>query len=513
MAFRLKIILGMALLHGVLLFGVIVLGLGFLRTSNESALADHAAATATLLATAGKDAVLSSDLATLESLGRAALANEGLAYVRFRGLQGVLVQHGDPHEAADETADEAADGVFDAYADVTEAGMVFGRVEIGYSTELVEAVLRTALRGIAPLVALAVLVTVIFSLAFGTVVTRRLLSLRNAAERVASGDLEHEVAVKGRDELAQLARAFNEMVTRLRAAARQTLQQQRALEQLNVSLEQRVEERTAELVAANAALQHEIAERQRAEEAELTHALRLGTLGELASGLAHELNQPLGAISNYSHASLRRLESAGGAPDLRETLQEICTQSQRAAEIIRHLGDLVRKEAPERVSVDVSAAVRAVARLLQADAARAGVRVVLELEETIPPVLANQVQVEQVLLNLMRNGIESIAGAECPERVLTVKANARDGAMVEISVCDTGPGVPETIRPRLFESFITSKQHGMGVGLSISHTIVQRHGGRLWLEPRRERGACFRFTLPARVEWGGVREADKTLSH
>lgn len=245
-------------------------------------------------------------------------------------------------------------------------------------------------------------------------------------------------------------------------------------------------------------------DRRRAEEAEkaaeMAHVMRLSALGELGSGLAHEINQPLGAIVNYAQGSIRRLQAAPTAPPgLAGALQEIISEAMRASRIIQHLRQLVRKETCEQTPTDLNAAVNGLMRLVHGEALRQGVTVELRLHDALPPVLANQVQIEQVLLNLIRNGIEAMMENPPGERTLAVCTRPFDDGAVEVVVCDIGPGVPAVIQDKLFQPFQTTKPEGMGMGLSISWSIIQAHHGQLWVAASPERGTCFHFTLPIAV--------------
>lgn len=246
-------------------------------------------------------------------------------------------------------------------------------------------------------------------------------------------------------------------------------------------------------------------DRRRAEEAEkaaeMAHVMRLSALGELGSGLAHELNQPLGAIVNYAQGSLRRLQATNSAPPgVITAMQEIINEAMRAARIVLHLRQLVHKESPEQEPVNINAAVHELVRLFHGEALRQGVMVELQLDDTLPPVLANQVQIEQVLLNLIQNGMEAMAATPPGERRLTLCTRRINGDAIEVLVCDTGPGIPDAIEDKIFDPFQTTKEKGLGMGLSISWSIIQAHRGQLWTTPNTVRGTCFHFTLPVSAE-------------
>ena len=281
---------------------------------------------------------------------------------------------------------------------------------------------------------------------------------------------------------------------------------QAELEELRIAAEdlcREHEERTADLTAANKRLQEEITERRRAEElarqrqAELAHVSRLSTMGEMASGIAHELNQPLTAIVNYTNGCLRQLRSeAANDDELVSAMERIAGQAERAVEIIRRLGNFVRRREPKRSSVNINDAVQEVLRFVQPDAGQHGITVRINLSEGLTPVPADEIQIQQVILNLFRNGVEAMENGDPQRRVLTVETSAADGNAVKVTIRDTGCGLTDEVLDKLFDPFFTTKPHGMGVGLSISRTIIDAHGGRLWATRNADRGATFTFTLP-----------------
>lgn len=220
---------------------------------------------------------------------------------------------------------------------------------------------------------------------------------------------------------------------------------------------------------------------------------RLSTAGQLATGLAHELNQPLAAVC--LQAELAERQAAEGVPsqELLPTLHEITEQGQRAAGIVRGLRRMLRREEPAPAPVDLPDVVRAVARLIDAPARRAGVDVRLTLSAA-PPVSGDRVQLEQVVYNLLQNAVEATAAVAGP-RVVTVSAAPVAGYVV-VTVHDTGPGFAPGDEPRLFERFFTTKADGMGMGLAISRAIVEAHGGSIRAGRGPDGGAEFAFSIP-----------------
>ena len=247
----------------------------------------------------------------------------------------------------------------------------------------------------------------------------------------------------------------------------------------------------------------DLTERQQTEarlqdlQSELIHISRLTAMGEMASTLAHELNQPLSAITNYMKGSKRILESATeeNAVMVREAVDKAAEQALRAGQIIRRLRDFVaRGESEYRVEA-MSKLVEEACALALVGAKDLGVRVKFEFDRTVDVALADRVQIQQVLLNLVRNAIEAMQDVE--KRELTVMVAAAPGETIKVSVADTGPGIAPDFVKQLFQPFMTTKRQGMGVGLSISRTIIESHGGRIWTEPNPGGGTIFSFTLRA----------------
>lgn len=246
----------------------------------------------------------------------------------------------------------------------------------------------------------------------------------------------------------------------------------------------------------------DLTERQQTEarlqelQAELVHVSRLTAMGEMASALAHELNQPLSAISNYMKGSRRLLEDSAeqNVDQVRDAMDKAADQAIRAGQIIRRLRDFVAHGESERRVEDVKKLVEEASALALVGAKDKGVRVLFDFAPRFDFVLADKVQIQQVLLNLMRNAIEAMEGLERRELVVSTAPVQDD--MVEISVADTGCGIAPEVRAQLFQPFITTKSHGMGVGLSISRTIIEAHGGSIAPRPNKEGGTVFSFTLP-----------------
>jgi C4-dicarboxylate-specific signal transduction histidine kinase len=269
------------------------------------------------------------------------------------------------------------------------------------------------------------------------------------------------------------------------------------------ALETTVARRTAELVSANLALRDEIAERQAAEaelqeaQAEVARTLRLTTVAETAAAIAHETNQPLAAIAANASACMRSLKREPPMLDLaREAAGCIVEDANRAAEVIARVRALLNKEGPKRQAIDVNRTVEDVLALTRGSIDRQGIVLRVELSDRLPNVFGDAIQLQQVLLNLVTNGIEAMSAAAKGPRVLTLRSTLGDAGAVVVAVEDSGVGIDPKQATRVFDSFYTTKPNGIGVGLSISRSIIEAHGGRLWLDTMAPCGARFCFELP-----------------
>src|SRR5580692_9489178 len=235
-------------------------------------------------------------------------------------------------------------------------------------------------------------------------------------------------------------------------------------------------------------------------QSELEHVDRLSAMGQLSSALAHELNQPLSAVMNYVNAARRRLKTIEGAATekVAELLEKAVNETERAGQIIHRLRGFLEKREPIHVTEDLNEIVKDAVALGQGGATYDNVELLLTLEPNLPEVVADRVQIEQVLVNLLRNAVEAMEAS--PTRKVTISTYFKGPKFAEIAVIDTGPGIPDEVAARLFEPFVTTKKKGMGVGLSICRTIVEAHGGQLWMTPNPEGGTMFRFQLPLAAE-------------
>jgi len=252
---------------------------------------------------------------------------------------------------------------------------------------------------------------------------------------------------------------------------------------------------------------HDITDRVKTEEldrqhkAELAHVGRLSVLGEMTSGLAHELNQPLCAITTYAQTCLRIIQSGNCKPDdVRYGLEQVVKQAELGGAIFRRLRNFARKGDLRQQRIDLREVILEVASFVRAEVQQNQVQLHLDIPRQLPAVMADPIQIEQVLLNLVRNSMDALSDTDEGRRQITIQAVRHERRSVKVCISDSGCGCPQEVADRLFEPFFTTKATGLGIGLGISQSIIDAHGGRLWLEEGAEQGATFCFVLPGSGE-------------
>jgi C4-dicarboxylate-specific signal transduction histidine kinase len=288
-------------------------------------------------------------------------------------------------------------------------------------------------------------------------------------------------------------------------------EQKRAKESLRLvrdELDAKVRERTAELKGANEQLQSEIAEREAAEEGliqartEIARIARITSMGELVASIAHELNQPLGSIVTSGDACLHWLDTKPpNLEEARQAVEAIIRDGTRASSVLVRIRSLLRRGERLRERLDINDVIREVIALLDGELRRNEASLRTEMSGTLPPVIVDRVLLQQVLLNLMMNALEAMRGVSAEEQVLRIRTEKQSSNNIIVLVQDSGVGVDPEHPSRMFEAFYTTKVEGIGMGLTISRSIIEAHGGRLWAVANDGPGSTFCFTLP--IEKGG----------
>lgn len=249
----------------------------------------------------------------------------------------------------------------------------------------------------------------------------------------------------------------------------------------------------------------QVEQQLRQHQLQLAHAARMNTLGELTAGIAHELNQPLGAIVNYTKGCIRRLNSQSPDPTtLIPAISEVSKQAERAGEIILRLRRFAKKGELKQTITDPNEVVRESISFLQPEISSHGITIRKKLARQIPPVFADKIQLEQVVVNIIKNAVDALTEAPSEGRRIYLQTSLTNEQAIEILIHDFGPGFNDQELNKIFQPFYTTKNDGLGVGLSISQTIIEAHGGNLKATPQPKEGACFRITLPAANTQQGV---------
>ncbi|MBI4986951.1 MAG: HAMP domain-containing protein [Rhodocyclales bacterium] len=525
MSFRLKTILGVACIEAVLLAILIFSSLDYLRRSNTEELSKRAHTTARLFATTTKNAVLASDLAALESAVQEVLTNPGVEYARVLGRREIVLAEGGRPELLrrESRADGEDDGVFDVAEEIEVAGHSYGRVEVGLASGALRQVLDAARRQAALIAAIEMGLVALFSFALGSYLTRGLAHLRRASGYIAAGELGFQVDVRGSDELAQTAQAFNDMSRRLAEAAERRARAETEVANYRDNLEQLVARRTAELTVANDDLRR--ANRELADaHSQLLESERMAAIGQLAAGVAHEINNPvgfvtanLGSVDGYLRklldlaaacekhgmalppAERRQMDGLRVAADLEflktdafALVEESKSGLARVKKIVQDLSDFASLGAPEWQMADLRRGLESTLNLVHGRLANIDL---VRAYGDLPDVECLPSEINQVFMNLLLNAVEAVGNRGT---VAVATGTGGDGVWVEVR--DSGCGIPAEHLNRVFDPFFTTKPvgQGTGLGLSLSYGIVQRHHGRIHVASAPGEGTTFRVWLPLR---------------
>lgn len=533
MSLRLKTIMGVALIEAVLLLLLVSMTLDYLRSTNYDALIKRAATTATLFATTTKDGVLSYDLASLDAFVKDVLVNPDLVYARVLGPDKQLFAEGGKEEhlryefLADTSVEMVSDGVFDTFAVIREGGVIYGRVEIGLDISSINTTIAEAQNRSAIIAVVEMGLVALFSFLLGGYLTRQLKVLSVAAQKISKGNLDFKLPVKGRDEVSDVAVAFNSMASNLREASTRRDQFEGELKELNRSLEDRVELRTQQIKSKNTQLTQANQEIQEAQ-AKLLQSEKMASVGVLAAGVAHEINNPIGFVMSNLHtleaysqnyrnlvneyAALATLVSADEKEaqllkinqlieqydlefmneDLDALLRDSIEGTERVKDIVKGLKDFSHVDSVTQFAMcDLNECIQSTLKVVNSEL-KYHCDIRTELNE-LPLTYCCSGQINQVLLNLMINASHAIE----EQGIIKVKSQ-QQGEWLEISVTDTGKGIPADQLDKLFDPFYTTKPvgEGTGLGLSISYGIAKDHQGEIRVASAPGKGSRFTLCIP-----------------
>ena len=533
MTFRLKTILGIASIEAILLVALLSMTLDYLETTNYNALTARAASTVNLFAATTKEGVLSYDLASLESFVSEVLKNSDYKYARVLGAQGELFASDGDEQALkkifkeDVNVEDVKDGVYDVYALITEGSVTYGRVELGVDVAPIVAIINEAKTRSVFIALVEMLLVALFSFILGTYLTNQLKELGKATKNIATGNLNVDVPVKGHDELAEVAHAFNEMAINLRALNVKRNAAEHELQELNHSLESRVARRTGELEARNDQL---LTANQaiKAAQKQLLQAEKMASLGFLAAGVAHEINNPMSfVISNITtltdylkcyqwllkHYRALEVETELSKKeilineiaakesefdmsfiedDIDELLKDTLEGSLRVKEIVKGLKDFSHLESNDNHDLfDINQCIETTMKMTN-NQTKYKCDVQTDLQP-LPLTLIAPGKINQVLMNILLNASQAIVEKGLIR--ITSKVS-EDKIIVEIS--DNGPGIDPEKVANIFDPFFTTKTvgEGTGLGLSISYNMIEEHGGHIYVESELNIGTTFTIELP-----------------
>lgn len=551
MSFRLKTILGIGVIEAVLLFILVANSLQFLKNSNEQELSKRASTAATLFATTTKDAVLSSDLASLESFVEEVLKNPGIEYARVLSDEEVLAQKGtqellEKPFVADTEVGNIKDEIFDTYADIVEGGDVYGRVEIGLSVTELQETFQEATWNTLGIAIFELVLSALFSLLLGSYLTRRLKMLEKAAQQIAKGDLGIQVMDTGKDELSQLAKGFNRMTHNLNKAYIEIQQTQQKLQETNRTLESKVLERTQDLHEKNHELERTMQLLEEEQKKQLQNAYTAG-IAENAIGVLHNIGNAITPafidiaqlinthqtcsfaiyLNRFSKTFSQQLEKGTLEPFLKTSpkgQQMLPFIEQLANQMKTHFEDNIKqfeilKERLEHITktiylqqkyanfqtehenFEIATVVNDVSNMMKPTFEQRGIYFITEMAPMLPTVTNDKNKLVQILLNLLKNSVESIDACLQSERPvrpeIALQITSPSADQVRFEVRDTGEGALSATLERAFEFGFSTKNRGSGFGLHDCANFIRANRGEIYLNsPGIGLGATVFFTFP-----------------
>lgn len=547
MSLRLKTILGVGLIEAILLAILITTVLNYMRGSSEDGMQDYVDTTTQLFATTTKDAVLSFDLASLETFIEEILKNRGLLYTRvYDGENNLLASGGDTEFLdkpfkADTDYHAIDDTVYDSETFITVDNTVYGRIEMGFSTKRIQESLSEVRQLAATIAIIEMILVGLFSFALGVYLTNQLKVLRNSARAIAAGDLSHSIDIKTHDEVGEVAHSFNKMIGSLNAANKENEKYQEELLELNKTLEERVERRTQKVMEQKQKLE-EAYDQLKVTQKQLVQSEKMASIGQLAAGVAHEINNPVAFVKSNINSLKRYVGSyqqlitlqndivQAIAQQARENndeamaqlqekiaqldnfyeeediefinedidtlLSESITGTSRVEEIVKGLKSYSRESDDSMEPCDLNACLEETLKMLHNELKHACE--VNTVFTPLPMCQCNKGKIVQVFTNLIVNAVQAMDQNGKLTVTTQHKRNDEGKDAILIRISDTGKGIPPENLSKLFDPFFTTKPvgQGTGLGLSISHGIIEDHGGTISVDSEVGKGTTFNIGLP-----------------
>lgn len=537
---RTKTILGIALIEAVLLLMLVYIAVKFITNRVNDDLVKFANTTSNLFATTTKDAVLSYDLASLNAFVTEVLKNPDIKYARVIGHNGDVFSQGGGNKVLEKTflsdtnVEDVEDEVFDTSAIISEGDQVYGRVEIGVGVGAIRQSLEKIQKWTSSIAIAEMLIVALFSYVLGSYLTKQLKSLRLGAKKISTGLSEGhfddiEIKIEGKDEIAEVATAFNALVQNLKSEHVKRAAYQEELEKLNKNLEDRVACRTAMLQEKNQLL--EVSNRELKEaQLQLLQAEKMASVGQLAAGVAHEINNPIGfiasnmeSLSEYSatykkitqdlslylhnkdvlerqemERNLTALLEQSDISFINEDIQDLISESteglQRVKDIVQGLKQFSRADQDSLQPCNINDCIVTTLNMVSNE-----LKYHCEIETDfgkLPETHVNIGKINQVLTNLLIN-----AGQAIEDQGQIKIATKLENDLISVSVSDSGKGINEEHINKLFDPFFTTKQEGegTGLGLSISYGIAKEHGGDIQVTSKPGQGSRFTLIIPVNV--------------
>lgn len=549
LSLRNKTILSIAAIEATLLIFLIFTALNFMRDTLNDNLAKRSSTIASLFASTTKNAVLTYDLASLETYCTELMKNPDIVYVRLVNSENqVLAQAGDEKLLSrlfvqDKKVNAVTDGVFDNFATIDESKHIYGRVELGLDISHIRLSIEKIKHWMTGVALIEMGLVALFSFVLGSYLTRQLQRLRIAARKISKnvegGNFSHpQLPISGKDELTEVTEAFNKLITTLETEHARTVIYQKELEVLNRTLEEKVEQRTTLLNQRNNQLEKSNQELHAAQQ-QLIQAEKMASIGQLAAGVAHEINNPisfvnsnLSSLKQYTDTYRKLSEQVQNLlsnenpenqglikqklsdwmdnedlsfinDDVTELLSESTDGLDRVTDIVQNLKQFSRTDSDDKKWTDINECVKTTLKIVNNK-----LKYHCDIDENfgdLPHVWMNFGKISQVLTNLLIN-----AGQAINERGKIIITTQLQNDNIAISIEDNGSGISVDNLNKLFDPFFTTKDIGVGtgLGLSISYGIIQEHGGNITVTSELNKGSCFRIILPIGNDSEQVKEID-----